>query len=498
MSGPSADSSSTFLELGWTSSHISVGTGYDFAGRQLRPSALQDVGAPTETKEGRDIQSNVHVVSTDQELKTRIKFDFKANIPLEGASVTTENSYLSSLETSDTSLTQVIQQSVVDQPARLDIHQLKLTDEARAVLEGPDGWRGFSQRYGEYFIYGFRSRARFSAICSIKTSSKTSRNEIKTSLEVGVEKAGSLNATLESLKQQKTESVKIDVNVEISGLNNVGNEIQLNGAKPEGDAKAVKTNKLEEVQKMYDNFQMNFKTQPYLGLLCHYSALDTTGKIPLPANQFAHLGPALEGMYKSLFTAHIDLVTSPMVQAAATSKEIVALCEEITKLNLADITAITAIDSKVRVCLNNVDLWRLRSDLLGDIGKLKNDKMDPGDWIEAFNQREWASGVLGVDNDKKYGVLIEEVSHKNESYRGHSWFAHSNSRNFVMGDHDKIIIGYKITSWWNDGTNGWYKLYHGNVLESEINIEISSYKSRGCHWDIDVWMVPKTIYEEKR
>lgn len=290
---------------------------------------------------------------------------------------------------SDTSLTQIIQESIVDQPAKVNLQSVKLTDEAQAVLNGPDGWKNFSQRYGEYFVYGFRSRARFSAICTIKTSSKKSRDEIKTSLEVGVEKAGSLNATLESMKEQKTESVTIDVNVEISGLNNVGNDIQTGGTKSGGDANAVKTNKVEEVQKMYEDFQKNFKTEPYLGLLCHYSTLDTSGKIPLPSNQYAHLGPELERMYKDLFTAQIDLTTSPMVQAAATSKEIVALCEGITKVNLTDASAIKAIGDKVSACLKDVDLWRLRSDLLGDAGKLKNDGMKPGLVRSTFTDHEY-------------------------------------------------------------------------------------------------------------
>ncbi|KAL9082578.1 MAG: hypothetical protein Q9165_008851, partial [Trypethelium subeluteriae] len=313
-----------------------------------------------------------------------------------------------------------------------------------------------------------------------------------------VEKAGSLNTTLESLKQQEGEWVNINVKVETSGLNNFGNGIQTNGTKPEGDDKAVNTNRVEEVREMYENFRKNFKTQPYLGLLRHYSALDTTNKIPLPATQFAHLGSALEGMYKSLLTAQIDLATSPMVQAAATSKEIVALCEEITNLNLTDTTAMIAIDNRVRVCLSNIDLWRLRSDLLDDIGKLDNDKMIPGNWVEAFNQREWASGVLGVNNDKKYGGLIGDISHKNEHYQEGFWFAHYNLRELFMGDHDKMIIEYKITGWWNDETNGWYKLHYGKVLQSEIKIEFSSYKTRGCHWEIEVWMVPKTIYEKKK
>jgi hypothetical protein len=121
----------------------------------------------------------------------------------------------------------------------------------------------------------------------------------------------------------------------------------------------------------------------------------------------------------------------------------------------------------------------------------------PRDWTEAFNQREWASGVLGVDNDAKYGDLRGEVSHKNEDFQTDYSFAQYSKHEFVMGDHDKTIIGYQITSGWTDGTNGWYKMHYGNVLESEIKVEVSSYKTRGCNWKIDVWMVPKNKYGRK-
>ncbi|MCJ1393278.1 hypothetical protein MMC18_006150 [Xylographa bjoerkii] len=415
-------------------------------GRQLRVSALKDVPAPTESKEGREVKPNIESVSAEKELKTRIEADFKANISLGDVSITTENSYLSSVETSDTSLIGIIQESIRDQLAKLDVHQLKLTDEARAVLDGSEGWKNFSQRYGEYFVYGFRSRARFSAVCTIKTSSKKSRDEIKTSLEVAAGTAGNLNAALESTREHKNEWVMIDIKVDISGLNNVCNEIHTGDAKSEGDPKAIKTNKVEEVQKMYDNFKKNFKTQPYLALLCHYSALDTTGKIPLPTNQFAHLGSELERIYKSLFTAQIEVATSPMTQAASIGKDIVALCEEVKKLNITNETATKAIESKVRACLNDVDLWRLRCDLIDDSRKLKDNKMTWGNWTEALYRREWPSGVVGVDNDRKYGVLSGEVSHKSEHYQESFSLAHYKAREFVVGAHDKIIIGYKITS----------------------------------------------------
>jgi hypothetical protein len=338
---------------------------------------LNDVGVPPQSKEGRDIERNVHSVSTANELKTRIKADFKANVPIEGVSLNTENSYLRSVETSDTSLTQIIQETIVDQPAKLDIHQLRLTEGAKALLDGPEGWKKFSQKYGEYFVYGYRSRARFSAIYDIKTSSKKSRDEIKTSLEAEVEGAGSLTATLKSMSESKSDTVSIDVNIHTSGLNNVENDAR-DGAKLGGESKTTKTNKVEEVQKKLEEFQKHFKTQPYLGLLCHYSVLDTSGNIPLPQNQFARLGPELERMYKSLFTAQIDLATSPMVQAAAAARGMVDLCDQITKLNLTDESAINQMDEKVKASLNSVDLWRLRNDLLVDAVKLKNDRMHWG------------------------------------------------------------------------------------------------------------------------
>jgi hypothetical protein len=328
---------------------------------------LNDVGVPPQSKEGRDIERNVHSVSTANELKTRIKADFKANVPIEGVSLNTENSYLRSVETSDTSLTQIIQETIVDQPAKLDIHQLRLTEGAKALLDGPEGWKKFSQKYGEYFVYGYRSRARFSAIYDIKTSS----------LEAEVEGAGSLTATLKSMSESKSDTVSIDVNIHTSGLNNVENDAR-DGAKLGGESKTTKTNKVEEVQKKLEEFQKHFKTQPYLGLLCHYSVLDTSGNIPLPQNQFARLGPELERMYKSLFTAQIDLATSPMVQAAAAARGMVDLCDQITKLNLTDESAINQMDEKVKASLNSVDLWRLRNDLLVDAGKLKNDRMHWG------------------------------------------------------------------------------------------------------------------------
>ncbi|KAL9609492.1 MAG: hypothetical protein Q9167_005741 [Letrouitia subvulpina] len=416
-----ANSASTFLELAWTSPHISIGTGYDFAGRQLKDRALTNIASPSPQAGERKFSSNIHSVSTNDELKTRIKADFKADVPLEGVSIKTENSYLSSVATSDTSLTQIIQEIITDPPARVDVHQVQLTEDARKILDESDGWKRFSKRYGEYFVYGYVPRALFSAICTIKTNSKSVRDEIKTSLEVDVEKVGSLTAALKSLKETKSASVTIDINLEVTGLQS----LVINGTsldnKTEVRPKATKTNKVEEVQILYENFQKSFQTQPYIALLCHYSVLNTTGNIPLPMNQFDHLGPDLEGMYKNLYTAQVEISTSPMVQASATSKKIVTLCDKIKTLDLTKGNEILEVRREVVSCLSEVDLWRLRSDLIGDVEKLKNDKMNWGNWTEASSQKEWASGVLGLDGHPKYAALKDEVSYKDAFRSDHKF-----------------------------------------------------------------------------
>ena len=327
---------------------------------------------PEPVKGDEDIDFNIHSISTVDELKTRIKADFKAIVPLEGVTASMENSYLTSIETSETTLTRVIQQTNKDPPIRVDLHNVRLSEDARKTLEEENGWKKFSDRYGQYFVYGYKAQARFSAVCTIKTNSKETRDEIKTSLEVGVEKAGSLSASLESQKETKKNNVSIAVNVEIKGNKRLSQDESNSNQQPDDGNKKVGTNQIEKAQEMYDNFRKNFKTQPHIGLLCHYSALDTTGIIPLPQDQFAHLGSDLDRMYKGLYTAQIDISNSLMAQAADTGRWIRTLCDNIMTLKLTDKEAITAIDKNVTACLLDVDKWRLRNDLIEDVTKLKN------------------------------------------------------------------------------------------------------------------------------
>ena len=319
-----------------------------------------------------DKVTNIHSISNIEELKSRIRADLNADIPLEGVSISTENSYLSSLVVSNTSLTQVIQETWTGTPATLDVDKLRLTEEAREILNGPNGWKRFSEKYGEYFVYGYIPRARFSAIAHIKTSSEAIRDRIKTSLEGGIiKKVGSVGATLESVNSSKNDFVGIDIFTEVVGLKSQGDDDR-------DPSTSTATNNIEEVQNSYKDFSHNHEVKPYIGLLCHYSGLTDEGGFPPPRDQFAHLGPELNKMYKGLVTAQITLSISPMVGASATCDKITGLCETIKSLNITDTQAIRRMSDDFNVCMEEVDAWRLRSDLVEDVRKLQNNDLKHG------------------------------------------------------------------------------------------------------------------------
>lgn len=349
--------------------------------RQLKDTALEDVPDPTPRPGEPKFVTNLHSVSTDEDLKTRIRSDLKATVPLEGALVHTENSYLSSVKTSDTSLTRIIQETITYPPSTIEVSEAQLSSRARTILEGRGGWPSFTQRYGEYFVYGYVSRAHFSAICSVKTSDKKVRDEVQTSLDVGVEGIADVGPAIQSVAGRHNASISISVDLEVTGLQSLVADQTSSDDVEEFEPQKKKTNKLEDVQTVYDNFRKNFKPQPYTALLCHYSVLDTEGIIPLPVHQFDHLGKEIEGLYKNLYTAQVEVSTSPMVQASETSDKIADVCSKISNFSNFDLTQegqLSKIRREAQSCLEEVDLWRLRSSFIGDVVKLRDNNLNWG------------------------------------------------------------------------------------------------------------------------
>ena len=322
--------------------------------RQLWSSALEKFNMDSSLT-GRKYMPNIHTITTSEELKTRIKVDVSVTVPLEGIAIEASSSYLRSVKTSDTSLVQVIEQIIQDDPVRANAFDMNLTAEASELL-GRD-LKTFTVKYGEYFVYGHGSRARFTAVCNIKTSSKGLRDKIKSSLVAKSRHAKGISASLDSYNSSSEESCSMDMSLEIDRLS-------------EKDAESRPHFEIGELIEAYDNFRENFRTTPYMALLCHYSVLDP--RFPLPQTQFKYLGSKLSALYQSLYPAQHELSHSPMVQSARCSTKIAKTCDMIRHLDVYDENAVANMQKDVQDCLDEVEHWRLRFDLQSDAKKLEN------------------------------------------------------------------------------------------------------------------------------
>jgi hypothetical protein len=58
---------------------------------------------------------------------------------------------------------------------------------------------------------------------------------------------------------------------------------------------------------------------------------------------------------------------------------------------------------------------------------------------------------------------------------------------------DALIVGYRIHSYWDDTTNGPFKIWSG-VLHNDLNVMFRTQRSRGGHWGVEAWYVDKRTY----
>ncbi len=213
-----------------------------------------------------DYQSDVYTIDTQEALKSKIKVDVKASIPLDGVKIEASAGYLNSEAVSSKSMLHIIKEVIDQPPVKADIQTLRLTEKAQALLAEDKGVEKFRAQYGDYFVYACCSKSSFTAIYDFKASSKEVLNEVKASLKLKTDVADAIANTNVSILKKES-SVTIAVRLDIKGYE----------ASKDTEGSLINT---KEVETTFKKFQANAKPQPYLALLCHYSAID--GRIPGP------------------------------------------------------------------------------------------------------------------------------------------------------------------------------------------------------------------------
>lgn len=59
------------------------------------------------------------------------------------------------------------------------------------------------------------------------------------------------------------------------------------------------------------------------------------------------------------------------------------------------------------------------------------------------------------------------------------------------------IVGFRVHSYWDDGSNGPFKICNGGVLEDKVEICFETQPHRGGHWAVEAWYVDSVIYAQR-
>ena len=191
-----------------------------------------------------------------------------------------------------------MEQTIEEPPAHTKTKELRLTEDAIRILLREGGVQAFREKYGDYSVYGTVSKARFSAICKIVTSSKETRDRMQTSLSVDVADTAEAAAAFERTTKNSNEVLTINVHSDINRIK----------GSPRQEGSSVKATNIVSA---FENFQKNYDCVPQTALLCHYSFINH--RIPLAQHFFESLDKELAILLQALYISQTQLLASPMI-----------------------------------------------------------------------------------------------------------------------------------------------------------------------------------------
>jgi len=477
-----ASKSSDYEEISWTSDHLRLGVGYSVIGRELKAPALEPFKADPDlsSKTARNVTSKLYTIEDQSTLDNTIKVSVSVTAPIEGVGVEVSASYLSHLKVSETRMCMIIETTIED-PPQLANGPFKLTEEAKEYLKAK-GPTSFLEKYGDYFVYGHRSHARFVATCQFSASTKETLDQFKASLSIGVKDIAKISSELEASLASAKSHISTIIEIHAIGYDN------------SGDASILANTK--EIVTSYNKFQQHFSTVPYVALLRHYSTVDST--IAPPGAEFVEYAPELTATYQRAYMLQTRVISLPFVQAKPLADQISSVVRQLQNISVDKKdwkNQLEPVKKDLENCQNQFELWRLRLQLLGDAVKLSEPKLTPKTYPAGLRSN-WARGIMIDANHPVYGLIAGDVQHTVAAQYDRQPKLGGNKRTFDMGDNNRMIVGFNIISVRTDGLNGGWSLVSGYVGETNLVVEFHSEPLRACNWSAELWTVDRLLYEK--
>jgi hypothetical protein len=449
---------STLSKIPWQEGFI-LGMGIVAPSGQPKGFAVQDFSVAdspvrTENKE-------FHVISTENQMEQILDFSVSADFNIYGIKGAFDSSFSSAISYGRKSLTYVAKFDVSWQPSVFkSLPQLK--PEADALT--PEELRN---RYGDYFIGGYRKAARFYAVYKCTAKTESSLASFRTTVSGGKPDVFTAKGSASFLKACTGSEVNIDCLILLDGVSGETSE-----------SFDVEPN---VVSQQFEDFRSRMVGVPAKALLYHYSMIKPT--IPAKIDTDPDIMSLAALIYKKLSFAQATINDIDPNYRDTMSNRLTCIQNDVQykiPINL---------DMKPETLVaihNEINQWLSDEEEIAEyekfFGMVKNcDKSSVGG--DNDNTNYWKVGYVTYAGPY---VFVEPV-HSDRSQQ--DWHIGWRKWTPAWNDPKYRIVGFEVFANWHDGTDGnWHKT-SGDVLESHIEFAINSCYDRGLDWSIKIYAV---------
>lgn len=443
------------------------GLGVDAVTGQLRASAVKPFTVTPSTTQNPEFTYSF--IQAESDVQSLISASLKGSYNIEGITVSASTSFLDELAVSDLAVTLVAEVSVEDgQYSLAPSYEL-------AVQPGP----GFREKYGDYFVAGYRSGSSLYVTYQCRFTSTKQRTEFSAAVAAEVPQVFSTEGS------SKFESIasKHGANVSI--------HITARGVKgsfpnpPSGSTWTAET----IVSTLLPWFNAAQSPAPLESYLMAYRMIDPSisGEVPISPDVFSQVGY----LYGQFWLARSRVKTCPDFGKKLVDDPFRKLEKDLEAYQSSlptDEARIEAFTADTKRLLGELDVVANRQTFFTQVVAASKTEPAEGENFDADKGRvRWGYGFQRGDAP---GIDVASIS---QNYSA-DWKIGWRENVFTFRDTSKVIVGWDVICNRTDNGGDWQKRSATIIGRNNGNVYVKSDYDRGCSWTIVWYTVDANLY----
>lgn len=447
-----------------------LGYGVDAVTGQMRAVAVDTFEVQHEPQMA--TRSVYSVVRNQSDLSSMISASAKGSYNMEGVTVGAGTSFLKSVSVSELSVS-LVAQTVVQrsQYSLAPSYKLKVEPEA-----------GFREKYGDYFVAGYRAGSMLSVVFQCSFTSSEERQKFAASISADVPEVMTAEGSTEFEKKQKEFHASVTVEVTTDGVEGTP-------PSPPG-GKWTPGNILTTLLPWYET---HIELVPIEAELIHYRVIDPSisGEVPVSPLIFSKLAY----LYDRFWLARAHFNNCPEFGRRLVEEPYKKLEKNIEAFQASlphDEPKIEALTSDTSEVLGTFNEIFNRQDFFAQVAAAARTEPPKDQNFDADKGRvRWG---YGFQTGTMPGVTVTSIS----DHVAQDWKIGWREHVFTFRDSSKLIVGWDIVCNWADGTGGdWHKACDQIIGHDNGSVYVKSDYDRGYSWSIVWHVVDASLYPSK-